>query len=139
INSEEHFLDRIKATSDFDIHLALHNIFKREIQVQIQVPQSANLTNLEKQLLDFSKKVNDAANEGVGKSKAKFQGSHFDEEVKVVELKKGIKFVYRHSPLTPTFVLHTYLKGGVAYESPKDNGIYHFLSRMMSYGTAKMS
>lgn len=139
IYSEEHFLDRIKATNDFNIHIALHDIFKRDVQIQMQTPKISKFQNLDKQLKDFGKKINDAANEGFGEDKTKFQGSHFDEEVKVVELRKGLKFVYRHSPLTPTFVLHTYIKGGVAFETLKDNGIYHFLSRMMSYGPEKMS
>ena len=36
--------------------------------------------------------------------------------------------------MTPTFVLHTYLKGGLKNETDKNNGIHNLIARNFTYG-----
>ena len=68
------------------------------------------------------------------KSANKIETSDFDPEVKVVELKKVLSLFIVEVRLTPTFVLHTYIKGGLAHEDENNNGIYNLLGRTFHYG-----
>src|SRR5690606_33019520 len=64
----------------------------------------------------------------------KVQKSDFDSAVQVLDLKPGIKLIYRQNKMTPTFVLHAYLKGGQSKETIKTAGQHHLLNRLFTYG-----
>ena len=135
INCEEDFINRIKNTSITEVNQTFKEIFSRPIHISLQVPKKTDLVKTQKILEDFqastSKLKNLAKDNNV---KEKGITSKFDPQVRVIELKKGISLLYRHNPLNPTFVLHTYLKGGLTEETKKNNGIYHLLSGTISKG-----
>ncbi|PIK14132.1 pitrilysin family protein [Halobacteriovorax sp. JY17] len=135
INCEEDFINRIKSTSITEVNQTFKEIFSRPIHISLQVPQKTDLEKTQKILKEFQEntsKLKDLAKD----TNVKERGitSKFDPQVRVIELKKGISLLYRHNPLNPTFVLHTYLKGGLTEETKKNNGIYHLLSGTISKG-----
>ncbi len=135
INCEEDFIKRIKSTSITEVNQTFKEIFSRPIHISLQVPQKTDLEKTQKILKEFQEntsKLKDLAKDTNVKEKG--ITSKFDPQVKVIELKKGISLLYRHNPLNPTFVLHTYLKGGLTEETKKNNGIYHLLSGTISKG-----
>jgi zinc protease len=132
---EEAFIEKIRTTSAHEVNQGLLDILSKHLHFNLQVPQGtkinkpeASLKKLQANIKKISKKKN------VKKIKDEIETSDFDPAVKVVELKKGIKLIYRQNKLTPTFVFHAYLKGGQSAESSKTAGIHHLTSRLFTYG-----
>lgn len=135
INCEEDFINRIKNTSITEVNQTFKEIFSRPIHISLQVPKDTDVDKAQKVLETFQKntaKIKDLAKDKNIKQKG--ITSKFDPQVRVLELKKGISLLYRHNPLNPTFVLHTYIKGGLTEEKKSNNGIYHLLSGTISKG-----
>ena len=136
IHSEEEYLSRISKVSATEAHLALKNIFTRFVHLTLQVPKGVELKKAQNELELFRSSF-----PRVEKSKSLItkglKHSRFDPKVKVLEVKKGIQFVYRHNDMTPTFTLQAYLKGGIFSETESDNGIHYLLSRILTYGHKK--
>lgn len=140
IHCEEEFINNIKNTSRISVSKSLAEIFAKAVHINAQVPRNANAEKIKKELLAFQNKLSLTSKTVKTKeSKRKLQVSQFDPEVKVVEVKKGVKFVYRKNKMSPTFVLHTYLKGGLAHENENNNGIYHFASKLLTYGYGNLA
>jgi zinc protease len=135
MHCEEEFINRIRKTSVTAVNQTFKEIFSRPIHISLQVPRDTNekaaKLDLEKFQTSISKLKNIAKKQ---KSKKKEILSEYDPQVKVVELKKGISLLYRFNPLNPTFVLHTYIKGGLTEETKSTNGTYHLLSGTLSKG-----
>lgn len=139
IHCEEEFIGRIKDTSRISVSKSLMDIFAKPIHINAQIPRGSNAEKVKKELEAFHNKLSSVTKSVKSKdSKRKLQVSQFDPEVKVIEVKKGVKFVYRRNKMSPTFVLHTYLKGGLAHETEANNGIYHFASKLLTYGYGKL-
>jgi zinc protease len=141
IYCEDEFIQKIKNTYSISVNSGLTKLLEKTMHATIQVPRGVkDLKNLETKVSSFIEDINKiAVSASSSKRKEKTQGSDFDPEVKMVEIKKGISLVYRKSSMTPTFVLHTYLKGGLAHETEENNGAYHLLARMMHYGPKGLS
>ncbi|MBC77068.1 MAG: hypothetical protein CME64_13725 [Halobacteriovoraceae bacterium] len=139
IHCEEEFIQKIKNTSRVSVSKALIDIFSKAAHINAQIPKNADSEKIKKQLELFQSKLS-SITKTVKQKTSKFKQieSKFDPEVKVLELKKGVKLVYRKNKVSPTFVLHAYLKGGLAHETPMDNGIYHFTSKLLTYGYGKV-
>jgi zinc protease len=140
IHSEDQFIQDIKNTSLNQINASLLEIFSKSIHITVQKPDAEELKGLKTKLDNFQKslkKISKAKMKTV--KREKIETSKFDEEVKVTQIKSGIKLIYRKNTMTPTFVFHSYLKGGLAHESEQNNGSYYFLSRLMTYGYGKLS
>lgn len=140
INSEEEFIRRIKASSNTHINQSLKEIFARPLHFSVQVPQGTDHKKIESYIAAFKKslKVGDAPASKTKKSQFKVQLSKFDSQTQLIKLKSGVTLLYRHNPLNPTFVLHSYLKGGLTEETSKNNGIYHLLSSCLTKGHSKI-
>ncbi|MDD0854466.1 pitrilysin family protein [Halobacteriovorax sp. GB3] len=129
LNSEEDFLAQIKKTSVNGVNEAIKNILSRPFHISMQTPKHLKQADVKKTLAKFQKDLETISPRKLKeKSKLKIDKSKYDEQVKVVTLKEGIKLLYRYNPMTPTFVFHGYLKGGLTEESKKNNGIHHLLS-----------
>ncbi|MCO4756031.1 MAG: insulinase family protein [Bacteriovoracaceae bacterium] len=138
IHCEEEFIQQIKNTSRVSVSKALIDIFSKPAHINAQIPKKSDSEKVKKQLEAFQVKLSNITTSIKQKtSKFKQVESKFDPEVKVLEIKKGVKLVYRKNKVSPTFVLHAYLKGGLAYESQINNGIYHFTSKLLTYGYGK--
>ena len=69
----------------------------------------------------------------------KIQSSKFDPQAQVIKLKSGVSLFYRQNKMTPTFILHAYLRGGLSEESSSNNGYHHLLATNLTKGFDKIS
>ena len=140
INCEEEFINRIRKTSVISVNQTFKEIFSRPIHISLQVPRDTNETKAKENLQSFQTSISKLKNIANKQKEKKHEVlSKFDPQVKVVELKKGISLLYRHNPLNPTFVLHTYIKGGLTEETKATNGTYNLLSSTISKGHEEKS
>jgi zinc protease len=134
INCEEEFIDRIRQVTADEVSAALQTILKNNTHFTLQAPKGTKLPPLETQLKKWQGSLKKLSAIKVKSTQKKIETSTFDSEVKVTEIKPGIKLVYRQNKMTPTFVLHAYMKGGQAAETTKSAGIHHLISRLVTYG-----
>ncbi|MBC7713618.1 MAG: insulinase family protein [Rhizobacter sp.] len=141
IKCEEEFIDRIKNTTPSAVNQSLKNIFSNNIHMTLQLPKEADAAKSKKELVSLQNKfkaLKKKLTTGI-KSKYKTEGSKFDQQVQLIKVKPGVTFIYRQNKMTPTFVLHAYLRGGLTEETAKNNGTYHLLSSMLTKGHNKVS
>ena len=135
LDGDDEFIERIKRERPSDVNARFRNIFQRPLHLSLQIPPSICATDTRKTLASFQKsfqrKLKD--NRGGGRRYPTVQ-SKYDPALKSVPLKNGIHLLYRHNPLSPTFVLQTYIRGGLADETPSRSGSYHILSAMLAKG-----
>lgn len=132
---EEGFITRIKDTPARKVALALPQVFKRPLHLTLQVPEGTKQEPLKKALTVFQTKISKLAEAQIAKAKPiKSRKSSHDAAVQMVEVVPGVHLIHRLNPLTPTFVLHQYAKGGITAETTKDCGKHSMLARMLSYG-----
>jgi zinc protease len=132
---EDEFIEQIRGTSTDEVGEALISILKKPAHFTLQVPKGTKIEVMEKEL----KQLQSGLKQTVAKVKTKAEKhklakSEYDSAVQVVDIKPGIKLVYRQNKLTPTFVMHAYLKGGQTLETIKTAGIHHLLNRLLTYG-----
>ena len=123
----------MKATSHNEAHSALKNIFNQSIHITHQYPKSLKASDQHiKKVKKFSDKLNNLKiKDSVSK---KHKTSQFDNSTKIVKIKKNIELIYKQNKMTPTFVLHSYIKGGISYEDEKNAGSFFLLSRLLNSG-----
>ena len=134
IYCEDEFIDKIRAVTVDDVWQGLSEIVKQASHFTLQVPKGTKPAAYEKELKKWQGELKKVASKLKPRAKEKLILSDYDPAVKVVELKPGIKLVHRKNDMTPTFVLHAYLKGGQSHESAKTAGIHHLTNRLMTYG-----
>lgn len=135
INCEEEFIERIRRASVDEVWDGLLEVFKNPTHFTLQVPKETNLLKQEKELAKWQKLISTAASKIKPKAVAqKVITSEKDPAVQVIELKPGVRLIYRQNKLTPTFVMHAYLKGGQASEVLKNAGQHHLMTRLFTYG-----
>lgn len=139
IHCEDEFIEMIRSTSVDEVNKAFFDIFSKTTHFTLQVPKgtktSPSLSELKKWQTDLKKHAKKSEQK---RSKAKFVRSQYDSAVIETELRPGIKLIYRQNKLTPTFVLHSYLKSGQTKENAKTAGIHHLMSRLLTYGYKTM-
>jgi zinc protease len=135
INCEDEFIKKMKSLSKRKVLTSLVEIFSRTIHATLQLPNEVEGQKLDAKVSELITKINSTStNQKNKKSNLKITESKFDTEAKMITLKKGIKLVYRYNPLTPTFVLHTYIKGGLSYEDSSSNGTFNLIAKNLTYG-----
>ncbi|MFA5583758.1 MAG: pitrilysin family protein, partial [Bacteriovoracaceae bacterium] len=134
IYCEDAFIERIHNTTLDEVKTALVEILKKSSHFNLQVPKGQIKPQIEKTLKTWQKNISVLSKTKIKTQKNSLITSEFDPAVKVTEIKPGIKFIYRQNKLTPTFVLHAYLKGGQSAETARTAGAHHLLSRLISYG-----
>lgn len=135
IHCEEEFIEKIRSTSVEQVIEALIEIFQHPVHLTLQMPRGQKLPQAQKTLAAWQGKIAKVFKaKKLKENKLKILGSEFDPSLKVTEIRPGVKFIYRQNKMTPTFVLHTYLKGGVSAETEKSAGQHHLLSRLLTYG-----
>ena len=135
IDCEEEFIRQMKLISKSKVLKILKEIFKRNIHLTLQVPKGSNGKNLKKDLEKFSSQIHKVCSiKNKQEKKYKTIESKYDSQAYLLEIKKGIKLVYRQNQLTPTFALHAYIKGGLSHEDSSLNGIYNLISKNITYG-----
>jgi zinc protease len=135
IHCEDEFIERIRATSVDEVWDGLAEVVKNASHFTLQVPKETKVAPLEKELKRWQTELKKTSAKIKTKTvKLKLTTSALDPAVQVVELKPGIKLIYRQNKLTPTFVMHAYMKGGQTIETAKNAGIHHLMSRLVTYG-----
>ncbi|MFP5386770.1 MAG: M16 family metallopeptidase [Bacteriovoracia bacterium] len=134
IHCEDEFIEKIRSTTVDEVWEGLTDIIKNSTHFTLQVPKGTKTAPLDKELQKWQREIQKASAKVRTKVQTKQLTSAYDPAVRVAELKPGIKLIYRKNDLTPTFVLHAYMKGGQTMETAKTAGIHHLLSRLMTYG-----
>jgi zinc protease len=134
IYCEDKFIERINNTTLEEVWIELVNVLKLSSHFNLQVPKGQIKPQLDKTLAIWQKNLSALTKTKVKIKKSDLLTSEFDPSVKVTELKPGIKFIYRQNKLTPTFVMHAYMKGGQSAETAKSAGVHHLMSRLFTYG-----
>ncbi len=132
---EDDFIEKIRRTTPEEVWDALVEILQKSTHFTLQAPKGSKLDKLEKEVKLWQVKLKSSAAKIKPKTQALKQiSSSHDSAVQQIELKPGIKLIYRQNKLTPTFVMHAYLKGGQSAETIKTAGQHHLLSRLVTYG-----
>ncbi|WP_408098174.1 M16 family metallopeptidase [Peredibacter sp. HCB2-198] len=132
---EDEFIEKIRAASTDEVWDGLQKVMRQSSHFTLQVPKGTKMEPLEKEIKKWQAELKKSATKTKSKfSKIKQITSTHDSAVKVVEIKPGIKLIYRQNKLTPTFVMHAYMKGGQSIENTKNAGIHHLSSRLLTYG-----
>ena len=135
IYCEDEFIEKIRLATPEEVWDGLLEVVRETSHFTLQVPKGTKLPPLERELRKWQTNLSKAA----GKVKAKpattkFKTSEFDPAIREVELKPGVRLLYRQNKMTPTFVLHAYMKGGQTNETAKTAGVHHLLGRLLTYG-----
>jgi zinc protease len=132
---EDEFIEKIRQATLEEVWDGLIQILQNSTHFTLQAPKGTNLAKQEKEISKWQEQIKKLATKIKPKSEVlKLTTSTHDVAVQVTELKPGIRLIYRQNKLTPTFVLHAYLKGGQASENLKTAGQHHLLTRLFTYG-----
>lgn len=136
IDCEEEFISRIKNTTLAQVNGAYRSISKRSIHACLQVPRGESLEKSKNEVTKLLKNIKEGPKKSKENNKliGKYTTSKVDPQVKLITIKKGIQLIHRYNNMTPTFVFHAYLKGGLAHETAKTNGQYQLLSSLLTSG-----
>jgi zinc protease len=135
IHCEDDFINRLRKTSPGQVNEALKTIFSRAVHVTIQTPKDEKTTATKKIAKKFQEDIKKLVpKKKASKSKNKVKKSKYDSAAQLIDLKPGIKLVYRQNEMTPTFVMHAYMKGGLSHETDKNCGTHFLLGKSMTYG-----
>ncbi len=134
IHCEEEFINKIRAATIQEVWSGLLEIMKENSHFTLQAPKGTKLGPLEAELKKWQADFKKASSIKTVTGKTKTEGSSQDPSLTVIEIKPGIKFIHRKNELTPTFVMHAYMKGAQSAETVKTAGSHHLLSRLVTYG-----
>lgn len=135
IHCEEEFIAKIRAASVEEVHAGLLEIISQNSHFTLQAPKGTKLGPIETELKKWQAEFKKASKALKAKAEKKnLEKSKEDPSVTVIEIKPGIKYIHRKNELTPTFVMHAYLKGAQSAETAKTAGSHHLLTRLMTYG-----
>ncbi len=141
IHSEDEFIERVKNTSTHAVNVNLRELFKSTIHLGLQIPQGLPAKKAQSfapllKTFQSSLKKRGMALKGQNQNKYKTIKSKYDPQTQILQLKSGVRLIYRHNPINPTFVLHAYLRGGLSSENTSTNGQHHVLSKTLIKGHA---
>ncbi|AYF45856.1 MULTISPECIES: M16 family metallopeptidase [unclassified Halobacteriovorax] len=138
LDVEQEFIDKIRKISLKEVNKKYSEIFGRSIHLSLQLPNDLKPQEFKPRLTEFKKKL--AQIKKTGKDNTiKSTKSKYDPATQVIEVKPGIKLLYRYNSITPTFVMHAYLKGGLVDETLKTNGLYSLMSSQLTKGYKGLS
>lgn len=130
---ENDFINKIKKTSLKEVNRKYSEIFSRSIHLSLQIPNDLKASDFKSKLVDFKNKMAKLKKNQRERSYKSIR-SKYDPATQIVEIIPGISLLYRYNAITPTFVMHAYLKGGLADETSKTNGIYSLMSSQITKG-----
>jgi zinc protease len=132
---EDEFIEKIRQATLEEVWDGLIEILQNSTHFTLQAPKGTNLPKQEKEIEKWQQQIKTLAAKIKPKAAVlKLTTSTNDVAVQVTELMPGVRLIYRQNKLTPTFVLHSYLKGGQAAENLKTAGQHHLLTRLFTYG-----
>ena len=144
LDGDQIFLSMLSSCTTKEVNRALKTITKRQPHLMLQLPLSENpskyqgvMNRLKVRLekLHHTPRSSEQPQKIV-KSRCR---SKFDPNVQVYTIKPGINLIYRQNLITPTSVVHAYLKGGLMAENSSDNGIHPLIAAMITKGNKEIS
>lgn len=136
IFGHDEFLEKLKKTTLPEVNRSWGDIFQKPLHMGLQIPNEASLEDAKKQIKKFHDDL-----EVIRKKSSKkhikslvTSKSVKDQQVKIYKIKEGITLLHRKNDMSPTFVLHAYLKGGLTEETPKNNGAHNLISALLTKG-----
>jgi zinc protease len=135
IYCEDDFINNIRNATVDEVSAAIHEILRQSSHFTLQVPKGTKIPAATTALKKWQSQLRKAVGKQVKKPVTnKTELSAYDPAVKVLELKPGVKLIYRQNQMTPTFVLHAYMKGGQTDETAKTAGQHSLLARLLNNG-----
>ena len=132
---EDEFIEKIRRATPEEVSDGLVEILRNATHFTLQAPKGTPLPKQEAELKKWQQQLKAVGAKAKPRAEAfKTTTSTHDSAVQVIELKPGIRLIYRQNKLTPTFVMHAYLKGGQSAETNKTAGQHHLLTRLFTYG-----
>lgn len=125
------YLEKVRSVTPEDIKRVASKIFTTKgITISMIMPEGkSGIVNKE----DLSLLIQEAELQAGGISPTgEFGTVRF---IKKVELSNGLTVLIREVPEVPTVGMRIVFPGGVRYETPKNNGIFHFLATTWTKGT----
>lgn len=136
IFGHEEFLEKLKKTTLPQVNQSWKEIFQKPLHIGLQIPNEASLEEAKKQIKKFHddlEVIRKKSGQKAIKSLVTTKSAN-DQQVKIYKVKEGITLLHRKNDMSPTFVLHAYIKGGLTEESPKTNGAYNLISALLTRG-----
>jgi zinc protease len=136
VNSEDEFIERIRSANISQVNTALRKVLSSDFHISTQIPLIEDQVKIKKTLEKFQSSLSSKLKKKSAQSekKLKTKTSNFDSQVKLIQIKPGVELLYRQNTLTPTFVMHAYIQGGLTEETPEINGVYQILSGALTKG-----
>lgn len=138
---EDKFIDKVKRVSREDIHRYFMHIFAQHAHLSLQIPQKnhevLSSKKILKEFLVSFQKLKPLVRKGGVLNALKY--SKYDEQLEMITLKRGVRLLYRKNSLTPTFVLHAYVHGGLTWETVENHGTSSLLSCLLTQGYSGIS
>ncbi len=143
VKAEEEFIHRIKRVTVDQINQSLPKLFGKNVHISLQIPKGESEKSSAEKCKKFQKELKTSLKSMKSKTQDrltfKIDKSKYDEQVRVVTLKNGVKLLHRYNPMAPTFVMQAYIRGGLTDETKKTSGLYHQLTACFNKGYAKMN
>ncbi|MDA8792559.1 insulinase family protein [Bacteriovoracaceae bacterium] len=136
LKTEEKYLDRIKTVSLDKVHEGIKNIFSQTHHLNLLISDSDDESTAKLTIEKFSGQLKSNFPNQIKsiEKKLKSSVSKYDSSTTLTKLAPEIELLHRYNEMTPTYSLHTYMKGGLSHETPKNNGLYQLISRCVTYG-----
>lgn len=134
INCEDDFIKLLEKVTLTQSNKSFKDIFSRPIHCTLQLPEGVKKDKYQNKINAFSKKVSDNFINKKEKIKKEVLASSYDPALTKKTITNGVTFLHRYNPTAPTFVLHSYIKGGLYDETKENNGLYHLLAQSLTYG-----
>ncbi|MGB0453347.1 MAG: M16 family metallopeptidase [Bacteriovoracaceae bacterium] len=126
LEAEDKFIDEAQQASLKQVNSMIKKLLGQTFHISVLLPEGLDQKDFKPLLEGFSQKLNlQEKSEKTIKRKAKT--TRYDLKVKTTQIVPGVQLIHRQNTLTPTFIFHSYLKGGLSDEADK-NGIYHLLA-----------
>lgn len=134
IHCEDKYIETIASLSCHDVNHGLKEILATPNQVTLQIADEFKkiIPSLKKKLSTHQKNLN-IKNNNLKNHSFKISKSHFDSEVRKIEIAENVTFVHRYHPMTPTFSMQLFAHGGLIEENAKTNGLYNLIARTLTY------
>ena len=130
IHCEEKFIAQLKKCTAHDVHRGLLDIFQRPLHINVQVPRGTKVKKYVSRLRQTLKKLPPKTTG----PRLKAKKSAFDPSTQLIQLKNGINIIHRYNPMTPTFNMYAFIKGGLTAENRANNGLYNILGHLLTKG-----
>jgi zinc protease len=140
LDGDKKFIEKVQNTTLEQVNNAFKNILSKVIHSNQQISHNQKSAAFEKETKDFFKKLAKLVKVKSPKKKSvKHTRSSFDPSVSYINLPNNNKLIYRHNPMTPTFVLQAYIQGGLSAETNKNNGAFNLISSLLPTGYDKIN